>query len=216
MNDHRLDRAKELYELATFGGDPDALAVGEDELDGLEADLMLARGRLLHARFLADHQENPQELSALKRAVQLYQRLGDVRGEAEARFWVGTLHQVVRGDGDAALPQLQRAYDLAVQVGDALTRSYAVRHLGFHAMEQGHFDLAGEQLEESLRLRRQLGFRSGVAAALLALAELSRRRGEPERAEALLGQAATEAEQCGARGVLRWIEAARAEFSAAE
>src|SRR6266542_3832690 len=93
--------------------------------------------------------------------------------EDEACFWVGTFHQVVRGDGDAALPALQRSYTLAQEAGDPLTTSYAVRHLGFHAMEQGHLDIAREQLEESLRRRREVGFRPGVAAALLALAELA-------------------------------------------
>src|SRR6266536_1672167 len=215
MGDDRLDRAKEHYEQAVFGGDPDALTAAQDELDSLEADLALARGRILHARFLADRQEDPGELALFEHAVELYHRLGEVRGEAEACFWVGTFHQVVQGDGDTALPALERSYALAQQTGDALTMSYAVRHLGFHAMEQGQLDLARDRMAEPLRLRREIGFRPGVAAALLALAELSVQCGEPERARELLGEATAVAEECGARGTLRWIDAARAELDAA-
>jgi hypothetical protein len=206
-----LDRANELYERAVFGGDADALTAAQDELDRVEADLALARGRILHARFLADRQEDPRERALFEHAVELYRRLGEVRGEAEACFWVGAFHQVVRGDGAAALPALRRSYALAREAGDSLTMSYAVRHIGFHAMEQGETDVARERLEESLRLRREVGFRPGIAAALVALAELSA-RSDPERAATLLDEAAAEAEESGARGILRWIDAARAEL----
>jgi len=197
--DDRLARAGERYERAVFGGDADAVTEAWDELDGVEADLALARGRLLHARFLADRQQDPQELELFTRAADLYERLGDVRGEAQARFWVGVFHQVVRDDGDAALPALRRSHELAVRAGDGLTRSYAARHLGFHAMAAGDLDRAATMLEESLRL--------------LALAELAARRGEPGQAEELLTEAATEAEDSGAAGTMRWIEAVRAELS---
>jgi hypothetical protein len=54
------------------------------------------------------------------------------------------------------------------------------------------------RLEESLRLRRDIGFRPG----------------EPEQAGTLLAEAAAEAGGGGACGVLRWIDAARAELAA--
>lgn len=60
-----------------------------------------------------------------ERAVQLYQMLGDVRGERESLFWVGIVHQVVRHDNDVAVPVLERSYDLAAQVGDNRTSAHA-------------------------------------------------------------------------------------------
>ncbi|MFB9233956.1 tetratricopeptide repeat protein [Plantactinospora siamensis] len=213
MGDDRLHRAKELYETAVFGGDAAALTAAQTDLDGVEADLALARGRIAHARFLADQQEDPAELGQFERAVELYRRLGDTRGEAEALFWVGTYHQVIRGDGTTAVPSLQRSYDLAREAGDDITRSYAVRHLGFAAMEAGDRDLARQRLTESLELRRAAGFRAGVAAALLALAELAAESGDREGAGTLLAEATAEAEACGASGILRWIEAARQELA---
>ena len=165
-----FERAGMLYEQATFGGDTGAVAIAARELDAVEADLALARGRILHAQFLQDRQPDPRELATFARAAELYEQLGDVRGEGEASFWVGVFHQVVAGDTDNARPALERSYALATQAGDQLTLSYAARHLGFVAGDDGDMELARERFEESVRLRREIGFMPGVAAGLLALA----------------------------------------------
>ena len=136
---------------------------------------------------------------------------GTERGEAEARFWAGTFHQVGRDDDQAARPLLERAAELAGAAGDRLTLSYAVRHLGFAEEAAGRLDAAREQLAESLRLRRELGFERGVSAALLALAENARARGDQDTARALLAEAGESARRAGARGILRRIEAEQTE-----
>jgi tetratricopeptide (TPR) repeat protein len=212
MTDGRLDRAKSLYEQAVFGGDTEALPVAERELDGVEADLALARGRVLHARFLNERQEDPRELALFDRAVALYQQLDDIRGEAEALFWVGTVHQVVRGDSVLALPIFERSYELATKAGDRLTLSYAARHIGFALGEAGNLRAAQERLEESLSLRRELNFLPGVAAALLALAELARRDGCSADARTLLAEADSVAVTSNAHGIRKWITQAQAEL----
>jgi len=212
-DDSRLVRASALYERAIFGGDAEALPAADRELDSVEADLSLTRGRVLHARFLSERQEDPRELALFERAAELSQRLGDVRGESEAAFWVGCFHQVVRGDSDLALPFFERSYQLAAQVGDKLTLSYAARHLGFVYAEAGTLDAAHEKLDESVRLRREIGFDPGVAAGLLALAELADRDGRPDDARALLDEADAIAVASGADGIRRWIAEARAEIT---
>jgi hypothetical protein len=135
--DNRIEQARLLYERAIFGGDASVLAIADRELDGVEADLALARGRVIHGRFLDQRDqdpqqlaEDPQELALFERAAKLYQMLGDVRGEGESLFWVGCFHQVVRRDNDTAVPILDRSYELATQVGDKQTMSEALRHLG--------------------------------------------------------------------------------------
>ena len=104
-SDERIERSRLLYERALFDGDGSALTAAERELDSVEADLALARGRLIHGRFLEERnddseqaREDPRELALFEQAVHLYQAIGDVRGEAEALFWVGCCHQVVRRD----------------------------------------------------------------------------------------------------------------------
>lgn len=213
MSEHdRLERSKVLYERAVFGGDADALALAEHDLDAVEADLALARGRILHARFLEQRQEDPHELELFTRAAELYRKLGDARGEGDSLFWVGAFHQVIRDDSAAALPALERAYQLAAEAGDKLTMSYAVRHLAFADMAADRTDLARERFEESVRLRREVGFMPGVAAGLLALAELTAATGDRDGASALLDEAAGIATASAARGILRWIDGARAEL----
>ena len=94
--DERVRQAELLYERAVFSGDAGPLSEADRELDAAEADLAVARGRLMHTRFLLGRDQNPVaaeedpgELPLFERAARLYRTLGDVRGEAEALFWIG-------------------------------------------------------------------------------------------------------------------------------
>ena len=99
--DDPLARADLLNEQALFAGDADARAAAGRELDRAEARLALERGRVLHARFLAEREEDPRELELFERALELLRVADDRAGEGEALFWVGLVHQVVRGDSAA-------------------------------------------------------------------------------------------------------------------
>ena len=213
--DSRIEQAQLLYERAVFGGDSSALAPAERGLDAVEADLALTRGKVVHARYLEERVEDARELELFERAARLYEQLGDVRGEGEALFWVGTFHQVVRDDTEAALPALTRALDLATRADDRLTMSYALRHLGFADHMAGRLDAARDRFEESTRLRRELGFLPGVAANLIGLAYVAAQQDRREDAAELLREAADSAEKAGAEGVLRWVAEARGELGLA-
>lgn len=210
--EERIELARLLYERAVFGGDASVLPSAERALDAVEADLALARGRIVHARFLEERNEDPQELALFQRATELYRTLGDLRGEAESLFWVGAFHQVVRHDNDAAVPPLERSAELAMQVGDKLTLSYALRHLGIAEHVAGRLDAARDRLEESTRLRRDIGFMAGVAANLVGLAYLAAGQSRREQALALAEEAGAIAEASGAEGILRQVEEARTSF----
>ena len=210
--DDRIERARKLCDDAMFAADADALATAERTLDAVEADLALARGRALHVRFLDERVEDPRELELFERAAELYRQLGDLRGEGEALFRVGSVHQVVRGDQDAAAPAFARARELATRSGDRLTLSYVLRHLAFVEQAAGRIDDALTLMAESTRLRREIDFRPGVAANLVALGHLTAESGEPGQALALLDEAATVAEAAGAHGILRWVDEARVDL----
>jgi tetratricopeptide (TPR) repeat protein len=197
----RIEYARLLYERAVFGGDASALATADRELDGVEADLALARGRVIHTRFLGRRDEDPErpaedphELALFECAAKLYRELGDVRGEGEALFWVGCFHQVVRRDDDTAVPVLERSRKLAEQAGDKQTMSEALRHLGIAEHSAGRLDTARERLEESVRLRREIGLMPGVAANLVGLAYVAAGDGRHDEALALLEEAGAIAE----------------------
>ncbi|OIJ66082.1 hypothetical protein [Streptomyces mangrovisoli] len=204
-----VERTGELFEAAMFGGDTSALERSDDVLDAVEAPLSMARGKVLHVRFLNDREENSQELVLFERAAALYGRLGDASGEADALFWVGCWHQVVKGDGAAGVPYFERSYQLAKSVDDRMTMSYAIRHLGFADKDASHFDRARERLTESVTLRREIGFRAGEAAGLVALAYLAAETGDSAAAFGHLDEAQSVAESCGAKAVSGWIEQAR-------
>lgn len=215
----RIEQARLLYERSVYDGDGSALAAADRELDAVEADLAMARGRVIHARFLqqrdADHrqpQEDPQELALFERAARLYQVLGDLRGEAESLFWIGCFHQVVRRDNDTAVPVLERSRDLAVRAGDKRTQSEALRHQGIAEHAAGRLDKARERLEESVRLRREIGLMPGVAANLVGLAYIAAGQGRRGDALALIDEAGAIAAASGAHGIMRHVEEARAQL----
>lgn len=203
------DRVQELYERAVFNGEYDGLTEADRALDAIEADLLLQRGRVRHCRFLDSRVENPDELPAFERAAAIYRALGDERGEAEAQFWIGCYHHVVRNDSRAAAPFFTTASDLARKTGDELTLSYALRHLGIAAHQGGEYDDARALLEESTTLRRTLGFTAGVAANLVGLVYLAAAQGRTDDAHALADEAAALATSAGAASVTADIEAAR-------
>ena len=200
-------RLRDRYEQASFGADEAALAAGLAEVAALRGLLDLAEGRLLHTQFLQDRQDRPGELTAFERAAATFRDAGEVSGEAEALFWIGCYHQVVHADSETALPSFVRAGELAEAAGDELTLSYVERHLGFIDWDAGRADQARSRFEKSLDLRRKLGFQAGTAAALLALAEFSAAQGQAAEADRYVTEARQLAEACGARGVLRWIDA---------
>ena len=208
----KLDQAKAFYERALFGGETGVLADAERDLDAVEADVALARGRLVHARFLADRVEDPRELALFEHAERLYRDLGDVRGQGDALFWIGIVHQVVRGDDATAVPLFEQSLQLATEAGDRLTQSYALRHLGISAQMAGRLEEARERLEESSRLRRELGFLPGVAANMVGLAYLAAAQGRRDDALSILDDAHAMAVDCQANGIARQIEQARADI----
>ena len=221
--DGRIERSRQLYERALFEGDAEALTAAERELDGVEADLSLARGRVIHGRFLTQRaedpeqaREDPRELALFERAVVLYRERGEVRGEAEALFWVGCCHQVVRRDNEAAVPVLWQSLELATEADDPVVMSEALRHLGIAEPAAGRLEAARLHLEESTRLRREIGAWPGVASNLVGLIYIAAGQNRREDGLALAREARALAEANGAPGLLRQIDEARTALALAD
>jgi len=212
----RIDRVRIAYDQVVYGGDAGGLVEAERGLDAVEADTAVARGRILHARLLHGRAtgdtsivEDPAELALFERASAGYRALGDIRGEAEALFWVGCVHQVIRRDNATAVPILEQSRRLAAQVGDRWTEAEALRHLGIAAHGAGRLDEARERLEESSRLRRELGAWPGVASNMVGLAYIAAAANRRADALATLDEAQAIAEAHGAHAIVRHIEQAR-------
>jgi tetratricopeptide (TPR) repeat protein len=218
--DERVRQAGLLYERAVFTGDAGLLAEADRELDAAEADLAVARGRLMHTRFLlrrdqdpAAAEEDPGELPLFERAARLYRALGDIGGEAGALFWVGCFHQVVRHDNATAVPVLEQSLKLASQAGDKAAMSEALRHLGIAAHGAGRLEAARQHLEESTRLRREIGLLPGAAANMVGLAYIAAAQERGDDALALLDEAGAIAGASQAHRILEQVNEARAELS---
>ena len=216
--DERIERSRLLYERALFESDAGALAEAAWELDGVEADLALARGRVIHGRFLEQRaedpgqaHEDPHELALFERAAELYRARGDVRGEGESLFWVGCCYQVVRRDNEAAVPVLWRSLELATEADDTLTMAEALRHLGIAEHAAGRLDTARLHLEESTRLRREAGAWPGVASNMVGLIYIAAGQDRRDDALKLAAEAHAIAEASGAHALLRQIEEARSQ-----
>jgi tetratricopeptide (TPR) repeat protein len=215
--DERISRACLEYQRAIFSGDAGPMQEAGTGLDGVEADLCLARGKLAHGRFLLRHGEDPGsarddagELALFERAARLYRSLGDVRGEGEALFWAGCFRQVVARDNEAAVPLLERSLELASKAGDKDTMAEALRHLGIAAHFSGQFEAARQRLEESTLLRRQTQNLPGVASNQVGLAYIAMAEGRPQDATPLLDEATETARAAGAARLLATIGEARA------
>lgn len=214
--DERVRQAGRLYERAVFSGDAGPLAEADRELDAAEADLAVARGRLMHTRFLLRRDQDPDaageapdELPLFERAAALYRALGDARGEAEALFWVGCFHQVIGRDNAAAVPVLERSLELAAGAGDKAVMAETLRHLGIAAHFGGQLEAARQRLEESTRLRRELGHLPGAAANMVGLAYVAVAQGRGDDARAILDEAAALARAGQASRILEQVREAR-------
>lgn len=201
-----LRNVTSLRAIEALALDEERLATANRVLDLVEAELLLARGRTTHAIFVHGGAADQQEIFLFKRAQELCREVGDVHGEAEAEFWIGTFHQTLTSDDDKASVHLERSRELAIQAGDQLILSCVERHLGFVDIRARRFPEAKNHLARSVVLRRQVGFDAGVASGLVALAELALDMGDDAEADRLLAEATELATEVGADGILRVIE----------
>jgi hypothetical protein len=100
----------------------------------------------------------------------------------------------------------------SAQVGDKQTMSEALRHLGIAEHFAGRPAAARERLEESVRLRREIGLMPGVAANLVGLAYIAAADGRRDDSLALIEEAGAIAGASGADGIMRQVEEARTQL----
>jgi hypothetical protein len=218
--DERVRQAGLLHERAMFTGDAELLADASRELDAAEADLAVARGKLMHARFLLHRDQDPSradgdpgELMLFERAAGLYRTLGDTRGQADALFWVGCFHQVINRENATAVPVLEQSLELASQAGDKAVMSEALRHLGIAAHASGDMETARQRLEESTRLRREIGLLPAVASNMVGLAYIAAAQDRVDDALALISEGSAIAQASQADRTLQQLNEARAAIS---
>jgi hypothetical protein len=175
----------------------------------LTAFALARRGLALHGEFLRDRSagEPPGELELFERALALRRELADEAGIAESLFYVGLVHQVVRGDHATARPYFEESYERASRLGHDVQASYALRHVAFCDTADGDLAAAERHHDETLALRRRAGWTWGIAAELIEVADMRVQRGRTEEARELAGVARAIFTAIGAERMLAIVDA---------
>jgi hypothetical protein len=190
---------------AVWGGAPRSTAA-VDRLAGLLAasasaspamawDLDLLRLRVDYSAALAGADTDRAALSG--RAGRLLDRAPDAGRAGWAAFYVGAIADNIDERADVAVPAFRRALTAADETGDDLLASYALRHLGGHALDSGDLAAARDLLWRSAELRERLGFVPGALAQRILLADLLARQGDRPGAVALAADVARAARARG-------------------
>ena len=120
--------------------------------------------------------------------MRIQQAAGSVRGQAEARYRLGTARRR-QGHYAAAVRLLTLAMDSARQSGDEMIAMTAQIRLGETFLEMGRLDDAWPLLDHAVRNVAPEGAPRFRVIALEALGELYRIRQEPEAAAPLIAEA---------------------------
>ena len=168
----------------------------------LEAAVLDRQAMLMHFRALEDadltRADSEGEEALFQQALEIRRGLGDPAGTAESLFGLGLVHQVLRGDWEAAMPFYWEALDLAERHGDLLLRSEVHRHVGFYyAMSDLQSDKALEHLRISHELRAELGDPRWIPGGTMALGIAELADGLREQGLAHVREAIAQGEQAG-------------------
>ncbi|MGH3260225.1 MAG: hypothetical protein ACRDOU_33305 [Streptosporangiaceae bacterium] len=177
--------------LEAWRGEHAAAADHYRQAAGLAAELGSAEDetqcRLWLARELWLLREKDQARDELARAQRNAERLGLREVMALAAYTAGDLARL-DGDPKAAQAQLLRAMELSSHVNVALQiRAVAATSLGYLAGAEGDLDAARRWHAEALEVGRSAADAPVIATALVGLADLALREGDPAWSATLLG-----------------------------
>jgi len=134
-----------------------------------------------------------------RRALALYEELGDLRNQALILNNLGILAQE-RSRWDEALELYQRALEIMDRLGDRANAGLAKYNIAEILSDQGRLDEAEVLLREVLRVWRASGAEADVAEARRELGKLFARRAEYETAQELFEAAEAEQIRAGKAG----------------
>jgi len=162
-----------------------------------EATALTRLGMLAHFTALGGdltRADSAAEEGLFAAALALQRETGDLAGAAESLFGLGLVHQVLRGDWDAAMPFYREALTLAEGYADEMVRSEVHRHIGFfHVFVAGDAEQGLRHLRMSQVLRERYGDPRRVATGTLALGEAELVAGNRAEAVRLLREAVHQA-----------------------
>ncbi|HEX5480077.1 MAG TPA: tetratricopeptide repeat protein, partial [Dehalococcoidia bacterium] len=143
------------------------------------------RASLAHAYFLLGHAstflgggEGPE---FRRRALEIYEELGDLVGQANVLNNMGVAAHMYEGDWKRALDFFRRSREARERAGDIMGAATASNNIGEILWEQGHRDEAVALFTSALETWRGARYPIGVAVATANLGWAAARSGDLER-----------------------------------
>ncbi len=157
-----------------------------------------AVARAHYIRALASTQSGwPDAADHAKRALEIYESIGDVTGAANALNNLG-YHAFYTGDWGECERCHRSAMAARNEIGDVLGRALASYNLGELLLEQGRVEESETFLRSALADFRGAGHLVGEAASRLTLGRLTARLGQAEEANRQFDRAETIAQSASA------------------
>jgi tetratricopeptide (TPR) repeat protein len=138
-----------------------------------------------------------QEPVNAHRALELYQQLGDLPGQASILNMLGAF-EFWRGRWNEALTLYERAGETVKRTGNTVMHAYCLNNIGEILAEQGREDEAEVLFREASLVWQSAGHRSGFAYIKSNLARVAAHAGRFDEALALFEEARSESDQLDA------------------
>ncbi len=184
-----LELLTDHAEVVKWMPDPDSILADTEVVLELAPrigrDDLVARAWLNRAFAEYDHERLQPAEDALRRALELFRRLHDRQGEAEALEMLGSITSSLRGSLGKAQTAYQEALDLYREMEDGQGLARTTAWLGRVILTMGRLGEANALLTEALQLARTHQERISEAASLMGLAILAHLRGDARQAVSL-------------------------------
>ena len=99
-----------------------------------------------------------------ERALEIYKELGDLNGEAVVLSNLGAF-AYFQGRWDEAVTLYERGREARLRTGNEVDAAMCTGNIAEVLADQGHYDTAEKYLQETFRVCRAAGYRSGAAFA---------------------------------------------------
>jgi class 3 adenylate cyclase/predicted ATPase len=141
-----------------------------------------------------------------ERALEIYAQLGDLNGEAVVLSNLGAF-AYFQGRWDEAVELYERGREARLRTGNDVDAAMGTANIAEVLADQGHYDTAEQYLQETLRVCRAAGYRSGAAFARNLLGRVAGRTGRFDEAYVHFDAARAEYAEAGLDADVRETEA---------
>jgi tetratricopeptide (TPR) repeat protein len=184
------------------------------EVAAAEADRLDDQPTLAHAYYLLDWAltdlGRPEAATYREKALPIYERLGDLNGQASVLNNLG-IDAYYEGHWDEARRLYERTRDLCRRCGNITVDGTALNNIGEILSDQGQLAEAEAVFREALALWRSVTFPVGLGLCLSNLGRVASRAGRYDEARELFAESRRHFERIGADAFLVELDSREAE-----